>query len=111
MASIPSWLPIIEGNSLLIDCVELGGNPKPRIEWLKDGVLLPTESASVEIKSNGSLLLKNCSQADAGLYTCKVREIHRTELSHTFTNFVNDVQAVNPMGNTTLTVHLISEFR
>uniref|UniRef100_A0A915MGL1 Ig-like domain-containing protein n=1 Tax=Meloidogyne javanica TaxID=6303 RepID=A0A915MGL1_MELJA len=63
----------VEGRDLQINCVVLLGNPRPEIEWFKDGQPLSKAISKEHVifLRDGSLLLKNGSDAHKGTYTCK----------------------------------------
>uniref|UniRef100_A0A915MU68 Ig-like domain-containing protein n=1 Tax=Meloidogyne javanica TaxID=6303 RepID=A0A915MU68_MELJA len=77
LASLPSKMELVEGRDLQINCVVLLGNPRPEIEWIldhfKDGQPLSKAISKEHVifLRDGSLLLKNGSDAHKGTYTCK----------------------------------------
>ena len=72
LANIAGEKELIEGGELLIHCYVLMGNPKPRIEWLKNGRPMDATELAAMLQVDDSLLLKNGSEKDAALYTCRV---------------------------------------
>ncbi|VDN05777.1 unnamed protein product [Thelazia callipaeda] len=67
---------ITEGEDVLLDCV-IVAVPEPKIVWYKDGIAIK-ESEHIELRFEGdhcSLIIKNASLSDAGLYTVKANNV------------------------------------
>uniref|UniRef100_A0A915J235 Uncharacterized protein n=1 Tax=Romanomermis culicivorax TaxID=13658 RepID=A0A915J235_ROMCU len=52
---------------LILECAA-NGHPEPQISWLKDKILIETE---IKIHGQGTLIISDIQQKDAGLYTCR----------------------------------------
>ncbi|CRL07509.1 CLUMA_CG020474, isoform B [Clunio marinus] len=62
------------GNTLKLKCTA-EGDPKPTIEWTKDGKTIDRKMGQVQY-SKWSITLEDLIPVDSGSYTCKVRNIH-----------------------------------
>lgn len=68
----PSNLEVVELQSVFLDCVA-SGSPTPTIKWDHDSTIISTnegDDARFKIFDNGTLLLHEARQDDAGIYGC-----------------------------------------
>ena len=68
----PSTVTINESVTARLLC-SVTGNPRPRIEWTKEGGLLPSNRTSVT--KLGELQIENVQLEDSGKYKCSARNI------------------------------------
>ena len=68
----PRNLIITQGQTAKIEC-EADGYPKPDIKWHKVQSTLPLSRSLVN--ENGSLVIKNIHQYDAGSYACRAESL------------------------------------
>lgn len=57
------------GSTAVIDCI-ISGNPRPKISWYKNGVLLKSSTNKVRL-SNQLLVIMAFGQSDEGEYACQ----------------------------------------
>lgn len=70
--SPPKNLEVVELQSVLLDCVA-SGSPTPTIKWDYETTIISTndgDDARFKIFDNGTLLLHEARQDDAGIYGC-----------------------------------------
>lgn len=68
----PVNLDVIEMQSVYLDCVA-SGSPTPTIKWDHDSTIISTnegDDGRFRIFDNGTLLLQEARQEDAGIYGC-----------------------------------------
>lgn len=68
----PKNLEVVELQSVLLDCVA-SGSPTPTIKWDHESTIISTnegDDARFRIYENGTLLLHEARQDDAGIYGC-----------------------------------------
>ena len=53
----------------MVDCI-ISGNPKPKISWYKDGILLKISSSKMRL-SNQLLVIMSFDYRDEGVYACQ----------------------------------------
>ncbi|KAF8768294.1 Obscurin like protein [Argiope bruennichi] len=74
----------LEGDTLKFN-VEINGNPKPTIKWLKDGKELTIDGQRIKVteEENNSytLTIQKVTAADVGAYTCEIRNEHGLKAS------------------------------
>uniref|UniRef100_A0A914H3L7 Ig-like domain-containing protein n=1 Tax=Globodera rostochiensis TaxID=31243 RepID=A0A914H3L7_GLORO len=71
LAVLPARMELIEGKELQINCIVLLGIPHPKTHWLKnDRFLSSADDQRTVVLPDGSLLIKNGSEEDAGHYAC-----------------------------------------
>uniref|UniRef100_A0A8C8LZZ9 Immunoglobulin superfamily, member 9Bb n=1 Tax=Oncorhynchus tshawytscha TaxID=74940 RepID=A0A8C8LZZ9_ONCTS len=75
----PLYVEAKEGSSITLSCVA-SGNPKPSINWLREGE--PLEDSIKYKVSDGSLTVLLVSREDRGAYTCRAYSI-QGEVVHT----------------------------
>ena len=68
----PSTVTVNESVTARLMC-SVTGNPKPRIEWTKDGGSLPSDKTTVT--DLGELQIHNVQIGDAGRYNCSAKNI------------------------------------
>ena len=56
------------GKSVELVCVPPDGLPAPKISWLKDGNLIPTDGTNTLINYNGNLIIRAARLQDSGIY-------------------------------------------
>ena len=56
------------GGSVELVCVPPDGLPTPKISWLKDGNLIPTDGTNTLINYNGNLIIRAARLQDSGKY-------------------------------------------
>ena len=78
------------GATVVLRCEPPFSNPAPRIQWKKDGAVLPTDSR-VTILPTGNLYILNVTQADSGDYQCMA------------TNLVSDARRRSEIATLTIT--------
>lgn len=66
--SIPSVVEGLLFSTVLLPC-DADGIPTPVIQWVKEGKSLDA-STSYSVLANGTLLIRNLSMSDEGLYRC-----------------------------------------
>ncbi|XP_068701952.1 uncharacterized protein [Montipora foliosa] len=72
IVSPPVSLVVNETGEASLQC-EVQGNPTPEVTWLKhNSSLLATKRI---MKSRGSLMIRDVTSHDSGMYTCKARNI------------------------------------
>ena len=73
---------LLPGQSAVLDC-SASGNPSPSISWTRNGQAINFASLpTIEIASNGSLILTEVTGAEKGNYSCKaVNQAGTSELS------------------------------
>ena len=54
------------GQSVELVCVPPDGLPAPKISWLKDGNLIPTDGTNTLINYNGNLIIRAARLQDSG---------------------------------------------
>lgn len=57
-----------------LDCV-VKGQPKPHIVWFYNGERI-LRSDRMSIQHNGSIVIENVQESDAGKYTCQAENLH-----------------------------------
>ncbi|CAL1291290.1 unnamed protein product [Larinioides sclopetarius] len=74
----------LEGDTLKFN-VEINGNPKPTIKWLKDGKELSIDGQRVKVTEEDTnvytLTIQKATAADVGAYTCEIRNEHGLKAS------------------------------
>uniref|UniRef100_A0A8C7JAF3 Immunoglobulin superfamily member 9B n=1 Tax=Oncorhynchus kisutch TaxID=8019 RepID=A0A8C7JAF3_ONCKI len=75
----PLYVEAKEGGSITLSCIA-SGNPKPSINWLREGE--PLEDSIKYKVSDGSLTVLLVSRGDRGAYTCRAYSI-QGEVVHT----------------------------
>ena len=55
------------GKSVELVCVPPDGLPAPKISWLKDGNLIPTDGTNTLINYNGNLIIRAARLQDSGI--------------------------------------------
>lgn len=68
---MPDNVTISAGRSGLLHC-EADGNPKPSVQWDRDGNLNDFDSSRFSVLSNGSLAVSRLLPEDAGKYGCTI---------------------------------------
>lgn len=58
----------------MFDCTATGF-PKPHVAWYFNGERMLLNERII-LQHNGSILIKNVQNSDAGVYTCQVENIH-----------------------------------
>lgn len=64
----------INETSVMFDCTATGF-PKPHVAWYFNGERMLLNERII-LQHNGSILIKNVQNSDAGVYTCQVENIH-----------------------------------
>ena len=72
IAKPPRNQVVDQGKSAILEC-EADGYPDPEIHWHKLKSTLPLSRSSVN--ENGSLVIKNVHQLDAGSYACLAKTV------------------------------------
>ena len=57
------------GSKVVLECIA-NGFPKPRVNWLRDGLPVVFES-DCSLLGESNLLIESVSVAHAGIYTCR----------------------------------------
>ncbi|GIY55923.1 hypothetical protein CDAR_566731 [Caerostris darwini] len=73
----------MEGDTLKFN-VEINGNPKPTLKWLKDGKELPIDGKRIKVTEQDNqytLTIQNAAPSDVGTYTCEIRNEHGLKAS------------------------------
>ena len=70
----PTSKETIRGNNVIFRCM-VDGNPRPTVQWEKDGIALPI-SGGLSVSAGGQLLSVYAVQLlDAGNYTCVAEDV------------------------------------
>jgi len=69
------------GQSVELVCVPPDGLPAPKISWLKDGNLIPTDGTNTLINYNGNLIIRAARLQDSGEYVCMAQNMIDTRRS------------------------------
>ncbi|GFT33266.1 obscurin [Nephila pilipes] len=93
----------LEGDTLKFN-VEINGNPKPTLKWLKDGKELPMDGQRIKVTEDESnsytLTIQNATPADVGVYTCELRNEHGLKASSGNLNIKSlDEKYLMPIGD------------
>ena len=59
----------MEGSTTVLECLS-AGNPKPKLEWLKDGHEIDVTERHYFTADNQLLVIVQTAASDAGVYTC-----------------------------------------
>nr|XP_042904670.1 obscurin-like isoform X3 [Parasteatoda tepidariorum] len=74
----------LEGDTLQFK-IEINGNPKPTLKWLKDGKELAIDGKRIKVTDEGNnvytLTIDNATLAVVGAYTCELRNEHGLKAS------------------------------
>ncbi|XP_054712056.1 obscurin-like isoform X2 [Uloborus diversus] len=74
----------LQGDTLKFN-VEINGNPKPTLKWLKDGKELAIDGKHIQVVEEGantySLVINKATSSDVGTYTCELRNEHGLKAS------------------------------
>ena len=79
-------LETLEESTVYIRCPTTG-NPTPKIEWKKSGILITTSSSSLQIVNN-TLVLFDVAWSDSGSYSCTATNGAGSDEKSTYLNFM-----------------------
>ncbi|XP_065348128.1 tyrosine-protein phosphatase Lar-like isoform X4 [Cloeon dipterum] len=90
----PTTKVVEVGHTAVLQC-EVGGDPEPRVYWIKDFVPIDMADQRFTILPQGSLQVSNSQEADQGKYECVAENELGTEYSHAIMLYVK-VRRVPP---------------
>ena len=80
LSRFPAVAPVFEdspreviataGEKAVLECAA-SGNPKPQIRWMRDNQLIAIDTVHVMQWQNGTLVIDDVRETDAGNYTCE----------------------------------------
>ena len=60
---------VIQGDDLELNCEAIVGNPKPKVLWLQNGLVLRSDK-HIKKNSNGNLVIRDVQSKHDGDYIC-----------------------------------------
>ncbi|OQV13399.1 Down syndrome cell adhesion molecule-like protein Dscam2 [Hypsibius exemplaris] len=74
IATFPMTIKAHIGGSAVLPCLTVGF-PSPALDWIRGGRIIRNNGIN-DVLESGSLSVKNIQTSDAGLYTCRVKNIY-----------------------------------